>query len=125
LSLSKNKPHEDISVKRSTDEEPTENQLGVTSVKEHAKKLNRLNTQTELRYLNEQQTRSRIKEERSSTLNKTIELEYFDLADLKPIEKQWILACSRCDYMEINRFLSKDPYLAQRKDPFTVILLQI
>lgn len=38
------------------------------------------------------------------------------------LEKDWLLLCSRCDYMEIAKILSKNPYLAQKKDPFTVII---
>lgn len=29
------------------------------------------------------------------------------------------MVCSRGDYMEIAKILSKTPYLAQKKDPFT------
>ena len=36
----------------------------------------------------------------------------------KPNEKEWILVCSRCDYMEMAKILSKTPNLAQKRDPF-------
>lgn len=94
--------------------------VAVKSVKEHAKKLNRLNTQMELS-LNSTPQKNRkysLTKEQNVPL-KQIELESFDLTNPDPIEKEWIITCSRCEYMDINKSLSKYPYLAQKKDPFT------
>ena len=38
----------------------------------------------------------------------------------RPIEKEWLLICSRCEYMDMVKWLSKNAELAQKKDPFTV-----
>ena len=73
---------------------------------------------------------------------KNIEIEAFDVTDVsffyrnierfgakiftqfplqpKQNEKEWMLICSRGDYMEMTKILSKTPYLAQKKDPFNV-----
>lgn len=99
--------------------------VAVKSVKEHAKKLNRLNTQLEL---SQNSTPQKPRKYSLGTgkeqgiikpIDFKIELENFDLTDPDPIEKEWILICSRCDYMEVAKWLSKYPYLAQKKDPFT------
>lgn len=97
----------------------------VKSVKEHAKKLNRLNTESELNVNKRQMSSSYLlkdqnknKQEQSTKL---VEIEPLDLSSnqTKPQEKEFVIACSKPDsYMEIARLLSKHPYLAQKKDPF-------
>ena len=95
----------------------------VKSVKEQAKKLNRINTESNLEA---KKVPVKVTPREAPRLkNKVIELEYFDLADPKPLEKEWILVCSRCNYMDMARILSKEPYLAQKKDPFTVFQIMI
>lgn len=95
--------------------------VAVKSVKEHAKKLNRLNTQMELSLNStpqKQQRKYSLGKDQMASL-KHIDLESFDLANPDAHEKEWILICSRCEYMDITKWLSKYPYLAQKKDPFT------
>ncbi|CAF0872012.1 unnamed protein product [Brachionus calyciflorus] len=100
------------------------------SVKEQAKELNRLNTQSNLRVKMDNMS---LKSGSTSNLaynskkkdvkvNKHIEVECFDFSDPKPHEKDWILICSRGDQKEIMKMLLKTPYLAQKKDPFNTVV---
>lgn len=93
--------------------------VAVKSVKEQANKLNRLNTQMELNQ-NIKLSRKQSFTKESNPSTKHIDLENIDLADPKPTEKEWILVCSRCEYQDMAKLLSKSPELAQKKDPFTV-----
>ena len=96
----------------------------VKSVKEHAKKLNRLNTQLELSLTPQKVATARKsigRENRppQAAARVHVELEAFDTANPDASEKEWILVCSRCEYMDFAKWLSKYPHLAQKKDPFT------
>jgi rhodanese-related sulfurtransferase len=51
-----------------------------------------------------------------------VELESFNFSDPNPIEKEWILVCSRGNYMEMAKILSKNSYLAQKRDPFNGVI---
>ena len=103
--------------------------VSIKSVKEHAKKLNRLSTETQLNKLNNNNkmdlnmmnNANGGNQNKSSNrfTTKNLEIESFDFSDPKSHEKEWILVCSRGDYMEMARILSKQPYLAQKKDPFS------
>jgi len=129
LALSKNSSEnkKEEKIENSTDNETSDKNetiVAVKSVKEHAKNLNRLNTQMELSTPQKPKNfgmlinKDEVKE--MPVIAKHIDLETFDLADPKPTEKEWILVCSRCEYMEIAKWMSKHPDLAQKKDPFTV-----
>ncbi len=126
LSLSKNSPQNKEEKNSVVDNEANNNNetiVAVKSVKEHAKNLNRLNTQMELLTPPKPRNFSIVSNKESAKVlsaSRQIDLESFDLADPKPTEKDWILVCSRCEYMEIAKWLSKYPELAQMKDPFTV-----
>jgi len=129
LTLSKKSPQKKEEKNSGVDNEANNNNnnnetiVAVKSVKEHAKNLNRLNTQMELNTPPKPRNFSIVSNKDSAKVqsaSRQIDLESFDLADPKPTEKDWILVCSRCEYMEIAKWLSKYPELAQKKDPFTV-----
>jgi hypothetical protein len=128
--------------------------VSIKSVKEHAKKLNRLSTELKIfgeapnkQNVARQQQQQSISESTNSrnyvrVVPKNLEIESFNFSDViiilskrwkqilksllnlkpKPHEKEWILLCSKGDYMEMAKILSKQPYLAQKRDPFTVNL---
>lgn len=129
LSLSKNASPQasESDDKETTDENTKPNDttiVAVKSVKEHAKKLNRLNTQMELSLTPQKISTPRKsigRENKPPPVKVHIDIETFDMTNPDQTEKEWILVCSRCEYMDFNKWLSKYPYLAQKKDPFTVI----
>lgn len=102
-------------------DEKAESDTNVKSVREQAKKLNRLNTQMELKQCSTpQKGRKYSLDKEDNLIPKHIDLENIDLADPDPNEKEWLLVCSRCEYMDIAKWLSKYPHFAQKRDPFTV-----
>ncbi|RNA26163.1 ankyrin repeat domain-containing SOWAHB isoform X1 [Brachionus plicatilis] len=93
------------------------------SVKEQARELNRKNTESELKLRGQNMSESKLSLGKSGArLNKHVEVEYFDFSDPQPCEKEWILVCSSGDYMQIAKLLFKQPYLAQKKDPFNTVV---
>lgn len=102
------------------DNNKPESDTNIKSVREQAKKLNRLNTQMELKQCSTpQKARKSSLDKEENLIPKHIDLENIDLADPDPNEKEWLLVCSRCEYMDIAKWLSKYPHFAQKRDPFT------
>jgi hypothetical protein len=100
--------------------------FNIKSVKEQAKKLNILNTPNADKgrvmppmFKRDAVVKSTTDPSHMSNVTDKVDIENIDLSDPKPNEKEWLLAMSRGDYWEISKILSKTPYLAKKKDPFT------
>ncbi|GAB1597464.1 ankyrin repeat domain-containing protein SOWAHB-like isoform X1 [Argonauta hians] len=87
---------------------------GIRSVKDQARHLNKLQSESDLLKLSSRKSDKKFDKNKDGTDDDDMGSS-FTFVTLSPEQKEWMIQAAKCDYQELSKLLSKNPLLAKEK----------